>query len=181
MRAVAGLDRRLDAAASVLRGRPLIDRCLYSASALGELSALWQVLAAVRALRGDRRAAVRASAGLALESVLVNGVVKLAFRRTRPESQDPRPHRLRRPRSSSFPSGHASAAAFAVVVLGEDDPLLPLYVVLAVMVAWSRVHVRIHHPSDVLAGAALGAALGLAARRAVPLHPREESAVRSTG
>jgi len=53
--------------------------------------------------------------------------VKSFFRRKRPEwlSETPRPHRLRRPRSSSFPSGHASAAFTAATILSEDDPLWP--------------------------------------------------------
>jgi undecaprenyl-diphosphatase len=50
------------------------------------------------------------------------------------------------------------------VVAGEDDTLAPVYAVLATMVGASRVHVRIHHPSDVVGGAAVGVALGIALR-----------------
>jgi undecaprenyl-diphosphatase len=55
-------------------------------------------------------------------------------------------------------------------VLLADSPLAPLYFVLATGVAASRVYVRMHHTSDIVAGAALGGALGLAARRVLPLR-----------
>ena len=92
--------------------------------------------------------------------------IKQLFRRRRPEwtAEEARPHRLRSPRSSSFPSGHASAAFTAAGVLSAGgDHLWPLYYVLAAVVASSRCYVRIHHGSDVLAGALLGVGLALVA------------------
>ena len=57
------------------------------------------------------------------------------------------------------------------MLLSDDDVLWPLYYTVAAVVAASRVHVRIHHASDVVAGAALGTAFGLVARRIYPLPP----------
>jgi undecaprenyl-diphosphatase len=57
----------------------------------------------------------------------------------------------------------------AAIVLAESDPLWPLYLAVGAIVATSRVYVKVHHPTDVVAGALLGAALGLAARRLWPL------------
>ena len=133
---------------------------------------MWHLVGVARGLTSDQRAdeAIRLSAVLAAESLLVNGVVKSFFRRQRPvwESVDPRPHRLRRPRSSSFPSGHASAAFTAATVLAEDDPMAPLYYGAAAFVAMSRTYVKIHHASDVLAGVATGLILGRIARKVWP-------------
>ncbi len=153
-----------------LRGRPGLDKVMYAASALGDHSAIWLALAAVQGLRSGQglRPLLRAGALLGGESVLVNGLVKLAFRRQRPETTEARPLPLRTPLTSSFPSGHASAAFFAAALL-RDDRWGPLYYVMAAIVASSRVYVSIHHPSDVVAGAALGAALGELARAAFPL------------
>jgi undecaprenyl-diphosphatase len=111
--------------------------------------------------------AVRLSAVLGVESALVNGGIKSLFRRHRPvwESDVARPHRLRTPRSTSFPSGHASSAFTAAGFLAPGDPLAPVYYAVAVVVASSRVYVKIHHASDVVAGAALGAGLAVLARR----------------
>ncbi|MGC8627505.1 MAG: phosphatase PAP2 family protein, partial [Acidimicrobiales bacterium] len=105
------------------------------------------------------------------ESVLVNGLIKSVFRRVRPVSAKPHPLPLRVPRTSSFPSGHASAA-FAAAALLRDDPLWPAIYALATVVATSRVHVRMHHASDVIAGAVVGAALGELSRHLLPLEPR---------
>ena len=153
-----------------LRGQPAVDLVMYAASALGDHSAIWLALAAVRGLRSGQgwRPLLRAGALLGAESALVNGLVKLAFRRQRPEATQPRPLPLRTPLTSSFPSGHASAAFFSAALL-RDTRWGPLYYALAAIVASSRAHVRIHHPSDVVAGAALGAALGELARAAFPL------------
>ncbi|MHB1930981.1 MAG: phosphatase PAP2 family protein, partial [Acidimicrobiales bacterium] len=117
-----------------------------------------------------RRPLVRGVGGLGVESALVNGPVKWVFRRARPVQEGPRPLYLRTPRSSSFPSGHASAAFFGAALLRDGDPLWPVYYAVAVVVALSRVHVRIHHASDVVAGAVLGAALGEVARLLVPVE-----------
>jgi undecaprenyl-diphosphatase len=75
---------------------------------------------------------------------------------------------MHRPVTSSFPSGHAVSAFTAATVLarGRNAPFL---FALAGTVALSRVYVRMHHTSDVVAGAALGVVIGLAARRLLPL------------
>jgi undecaprenyl-diphosphatase len=108
-----------------------------------------------------------------VESLLVNQGIKRLVDRPRPQPVDPRPHDLRKPLTSSFPSGHASSAFTAAGVLGERDPALrPLYYGIALLVATSRVHVQVHHASDVIAGAALGAVFARVATRLWPLPPR---------
>lgn len=166
-RAIVRFDADVDRALDRLRGRPLIDRLFYTASELGDFSLIWHLLGTAQGVRrgGDLAGALRLAAALGLESTLVNGPVKNLFRRTRPVSDVPRPHRLRKPKTTSFPSGHASAAAVFVTVAGENDPWRAVYVLLGATVATSRVYVRIHHASDVVAGAALGAAMGSAFRR----------------
>ena len=54
------------------------------------------------------------------------------------------------------------------MILSRDDELAPLYFVLAAVVALSRLHVKIHHASDVVGGVALGLVLGTIGRRLVP-------------
>lgn len=170
--AIVGFDDAVDRRMARRRGDPVADKVMYAASELGDWSFIWHLVGAGQALLPGRdpMSAVRLSVILGVESVLVNGAVKRLFRRTRPawEAAHARPFRLRTPRSSSFPSGHASSAFTAAVVLAEDDPLAPLYVALAALVAASRPYVKIHHASDVVAGAALGVALGAVARQVWP-------------
>ncbi|HET9443722.1 MAG TPA: phosphatase PAP2 family protein [Acidimicrobiales bacterium] len=170
-RRVAGFDTAVDEAFDHLRGRPALDRLFYGASALGDHGLIWLILGAVRGLRSERdwHAAVRVGLGVGVESALVNLGIKSLFRRRRPAVELPRPLRLRRPRTSSFPSGHATSAFTAAGLLSDGDRAWPLYYAVAVVVASSRVYVRIHHASDVVAGIAVGVALGRIGRRLFPL------------
>jgi membrane-associated phospholipid phosphatase len=172
-RAIGRFDDAIDERIDRLRGHSHVDRLMYAASELGDFSLVWHLVNTGRALAPDRRLvhAVRVAAILGAESALVNGPVKSLFRRHRPAWEQTRPLRLRRPRTSSFPSGHASAAMTAAGVLGQGDPLWPLYYAIGAVVAGSRVYVKIHHPSDVVAGSILGIALARLARRAWPLPP----------
>jgi len=170
--AVHRFDNRVDRAVDSLRGNKTADRAFYAASELGDFSLIWHLFGVARGVTSEQRAndAIRLSTVLAAESLLVNGVVKSFLRRKRPvwESAGPRPHRLRTPRSSSFPSGHASAAFTAATLLAEDSPAAPLYYGAAAFVAMSRTYVKIHHASDVVAGAATGLVLGRIARKIWP-------------
>jgi undecaprenyl-diphosphatase len=172
--ALARFDARVDEAFERLRGREPADRILYGLTELADFSLLWHLIAWTRALLDDEQlpAAVRLSVCLGAESVLVNGVLKTAFRRERPVHQGPRPHRLRVPLTTSFPSGHASSAALAAVLLADTSRVPGLWWALAAAVAASRVHVRIHHASDVAGGLAVGLVLGALARRVWPLGGR---------
>ncbi|WP_089376016.1 phosphatase PAP2 family protein [Methylobacillus rhizosphaerae] len=63
----------------------------------------------------------------------------------------------------SFPSGHTlHAVAFSMVALHHYPELAPLIIPFAVLVAMSRVILGLHYPSDVIAGAILGALLATA-------------------
>jgi undecaprenyl-diphosphatase len=169
---VIAADAAVDRRAARMRGHPVLDRVMYVASDLGDHSLVWFVLGTAQALRPGRRAesALRAVVILGVESLLVNGLIKSAFRRHRPvwEEERPRPYRVRTPLTSSFPSGHASSAMTAAGVLAPGDSLAPLYYGVAAVVASSRVYVKMHHASDVVAGAALGVVLAGIANRAWP-------------
>jgi undecaprenyl-diphosphatase len=163
-------DAAVDRAFDRIRGNPVADRVFYTATELGDFSLIWLLLAAAKGLRSERdwHAGVRAVATLGVESLLVNQVIKQLFGRTRP-TWDDRPRNIRRPLTSSFPSGHATSAFCAAVVLSDGDPLWPVYFALAGVVAASRVYVRIHHASDVVAGIPIGLGFGAIARRVRPL------------
>jgi undecaprenyl-diphosphatase len=181
--AIAAFDTAIDTRVDRFRGHPHIDRLMYAASELGDFSLIWHLVSATRALAPDRRLAhaVRVAAVLGVESGLVNGPVKSLFRRHRPAWEQERPRRLRRPRTTSFPSGHASAAFTAAGVLAQNDPLAPLYYAIGAVVAGSRVYVKIHHPSDVVAGALVGIVLARVARKVWPFPAVSGNARAVTG
>lgn len=167
--AIDRFDRWADEQLERLRGKPVADTVFASATALGDFSLIWHITNVSRGLTSERRAARVPALALALgaESLLVNQGLKRIFGRQRPTVEgDPR-FPVRRPLTSSFPSGHASAAAFTATLLTGWDGRrsAPLWWALAVVVATSRAYVRIHHASDVVAGMVTGAVLGLGARR----------------
>ena len=165
---VAAFDAAVDEWLESLRGDPTIDRIMTTATHAGEFSLIWHVLSLTRGAirrRPDQIAAL--AIGIAVESLLVNQVLKRAFRRTRPTDSGDERFDIRTPLTSSFPSGHASAAAFAAVCLvGWDGRRwAAVWVPLAAVVALSRPYVRIHHGSDIVGGVAVGGLLGCVARR----------------
>ena len=168
---IAAFDAEVDRAFDRLRGNPVADRVFYAASELGDHGLIWLILGALRGLRSehDWHAALRLGAGVGVESALVNLGIKSLFRRERPPWDVARPLPLRRPLTSSFPSGHATSAFTAAGLLSEGDALWPLYYAIAVVVASSRVYVKIHHASDVVVGTAIGVALGRIGRRLYPV------------
>jgi undecaprenyl-diphosphatase len=93
----------------------------------------------------------------------VNFAVKSTVRRERPLAAEVATL-VRAPSSSSFPSSHAAMSTAAAIALTAARPrLAPLWVAMAVAMAWSRVYAGVHHPGDVVAGVALGAVTGTVA------------------
>jgi membrane-associated phospholipid phosphatase len=164
---VGQFDDLVDGWFEPLRNSPTATRLFYAASEAGNFSMIWHASALAQFALGrtGRREWLAIAAALGAESLVVNQGIKRLFRRERPAHNGERPHTLRQPTTSSFPSGHASAACCAAILLSERQPeLTALWWSLAAVVSVSRIHVRIHHASDVLGGSAAGVAIGLAAR-----------------
>jgi undecaprenyl-diphosphatase len=168
--AVEQFDAVVDGWFDHLRGKRAADRLFYAASEIGDFSVAWHLIAIGRGLVDHDRIAdgVALSVSLGVESLVVNQGIKRLFRRERPTFDGERPHHLRRPLSSSFPSGHASSAFCAALILsGQQPALTPVWYGLAGVIAVSRLHVRIHHASDVVGGVVIGTAIGLVARSVI--------------
>ena len=168
---VAAFDRWADAQLEAMRGHPAADRLFSAASHLGDFSVIWHIIGLTRGLTSDERAdqAIVLSAFLGVESLVVNQGVKRLFRRNRPTPSGDERYAMRRPSTSSFPSGHASSAFAAASLLTAwgGRRSAPLWFGVASVVGLSRAYVRIHHASDVVGGAVLGLVLGAAAKRIV--------------
>jgi undecaprenyl-diphosphatase len=92
-------------------------------------------------------------------------ILKRLVARPRPSDAFGRPLALvPLPDPFSFPSGHAAAATAVAMTVAVAHPwLAPVALPLAVLVSYSRVALRVHHPGDVLAGMVLGLGGALAA------------------
>jgi membrane-associated phospholipid phosphatase len=145
--------------AQSLTASPAIRRSAVVLSHVGEHALVWTAAGLLGAVLdpGQRRPWLRATATV-VGAHGVSIVVKQGVRRHRPA--DPRIHVLvRTPSDFSFPSSHAASTTAAAVaysrLLGRRWPRLSIPVMMA-----SRVILGVHYPSDVLAGALFGAAMG---------------------
>ena len=169
--AVAAADTALLQAAARLR-RADVDRAVAAFSRAGNYGVGWVALgAAVSVARRDPRPLL-ATAITVWGTLAVNYGVKQMVRRERPDLAEA-PRAIEAPSSSSFPSSHAAMSAAGALALGVAVPKArrPLQVV-ALLMTYSRVHLAVHHPSDVVAGYALGAITSRAADVLVPARRR---------
>lgn len=157
-------DEQVDAILEKWRSSPNWGRLFSAASHLGDFSLIWHLVGAARGVTSDKRAqqALVLSVLLGAESLFVNQGVKRLFRRDRPTVSGDDRFDVRTPSTSSFPSGHASSAFFAAMILSTwgGRRSAPLWFAVASIVAISRAFVRIHHASDVIGGAVVGLGLG---------------------
>jgi membrane-associated phospholipid phosphatase len=146
-------------------GDPRVERAVARFSQLGEHGGVWLAIGAVGwAVDGSRAARWRRAVATVAGVYALNTAVKLLVRRRRPELPG-LPPLAGTPTQLSFPSAHA-ATSFAAAGLYSrlGLPARPLYG-LALKLSLSRLYLGVHYPSDVLAGALLGTAVGAAFAR----------------
>jgi membrane-associated phospholipid phosphatase len=156
------LDERLLLIARTRAHTPARERAVAGFSRIGEHGLVWILIgfAGPYAFRQRDRARDFARARRTiLVTYALNTALKFIVRRPRPELEG-LPPLIGTPSALSFPSAHAStsfagACSYARVGL----PRGPLYS-LAAALALSRLYLGVHYPSDVLAGAVLGTAVG---------------------
>jgi len=140
---------------------PAAERAAMAISKTGENGYLWFGLGTLGALVDRRRRpqwAVAALLGPA--AIIFNFGIKLIARRERPQL-DGLPPLGGAPSSLSFPSAHATASFACAVAMSRIAPELkvPFFAAAALMAA-TRPYLGMHYPSDVVAGAVIGAAIG---------------------
>ncbi|GAB1514652.1 bifunctional phosphatase PAP2/diacylglycerol kinase family protein [Actinophytocola sp. KF-1] len=167
-RRVGRIDAELVRRSGLIPRTP-VDKGFQTLGQAANHSKLWFALAALLVSRkgATRRAGLRGVVAIGFASFAASGVAKRLFPRRRPAAELLPVYRrmMRRPTSSSFPSGHsASAFAFASAVAMEHRGAGAAVFPLAAAVAYSRVHTGVHWPTDVAAGAAIGVGAAYATR-----------------
>jgi len=145
---------------------PALDRAMARLARAADHSRLSLAAAAALSAVGGapgRRAAAHGLAAVGATSGLVNLVAKPLGRRRRPDraiERVPLGRHVPMPASAAFPSGHAASAFAFATGVGHVLPrsAVPLRA-LAALVAYARVHVGVHYPGDVAAGALAGTAI----------------------
>lgn len=123
---------------------------------------IWIVLAAVLlAVKRCRRQGLAVGCALITDLVLCNLILKPLVGRVRPFVVQPVELLISPPTDASFPSGHTAASFAAVFALkASGSPLWKPALAVAVAMAFSRLYLYVHWPSDVLGGVLVGAAAG---------------------
>ena len=151
---------------------PFADLLFWGLTTAAQFYFLWAGLGII-ALLADRGNGKRSMIGVLMTFVLAYVSVELILK---PLIARPRPFavldgvrmlRWMGPISSySFPSGHCASSAAAAFVLGSYYKRFRLPLALLVgSIAYSRIYLGVHYPSDCLAGLAVGVFCGLLAMR----------------
>lgn len=131
---------------------------------LGDKGIIWIVTAVVLLFfKKYRICAVKLLLELLLGVIIGNLIMKNIFERSRPCWLEPIEHMLVAvPKDYSFPSGHTMSSAIAATVLMLRDRRTGIpAVIIALLIAFSRLYLYVHFPTDVLVGAAVGVFIGI--------------------
>lgn len=144
---------------------PLLDKILAFITSLGNAGIIWIVLAAVLLiLPKTRKTGIIVAAALLMDLVLCNLILKNLVARVRPYDVNTAIDILiKKPLDFSFPSGHTAASftAMTALFLAKMKKAWIAALVLAVLIAFSRLYFYVHYPTDVLGGAVVGILSGI--------------------
>ncbi|WP_259473461.1 phosphatase PAP2 family protein [Clostridium estertheticum] len=137
----------------------IMDKVMVISSYLGNAGIIWIIISSILiSNKKYRKIGFMALAALILSAILGDEILKNIFKRLRPSDTMPTMnHLIARPLSYSFPSGH-SMSSFAVAgVLAKYFKKYVIEIIsLASLIAFSRLYLYVHYPTDVLVGAILG-------------------------
>lgn len=137
----------------------IMDKAMIFITSLGNAGFIWIVITVfLISNKKYRNAGLMALGALILSTLLGEGIIKHIFHRMRPSDVIPAANLLiSKPLSYSFPSGHTASSFAAAGVLAKyfKKYTLELYC-LASLIAFSRLYLYVHYPTDILAGIILG-------------------------
>ena len=142
----------------------VLDRFNPFITSLGNVGIVWIVIAVWLLIsKKYRKEGMMVLAALLLTTILGEGIIKNLVQRQRPcAGMSAASLLVAKPLTYSFPSGHtASSFAAAGVIAANIKRYRVFAILLAVMIAFSRLYLFVHYPSDVLAGMALGIACAM--------------------
>lgn len=143
---------------------PFLDTVMPYISSLARTGEVWILLAVILlCFKKTRKAGVAMGLAMACGYLIGNMVMKNLFARTRPYDMVEVDLLVAKLHDFSFPSGHTLVsfeAATALTVYHRRWGIAAL--VLAALIAYSRLYLFVHYPTDVVVGAILGVSIALA-------------------
>lgn len=162
---ITGFDLKiLDFIAENVRN-PFLDKIMPAITGLGSAGIVWIVIGIVLLFFNRyRRAGVSVLVSLLFSLLICNIIIKPLVARIRPFDVNTAVTLIiTKPTDYSFPSGHTSAAfaATVAVLLGKHKRIGAAMLVLALVLAFSRLYLYVHYPTDVLCGMIIGTVCGV--------------------
>ena len=140
------------------------DAAMCFVTMLGDAGMIWILLTVILlTIPKTRKSGAVLLAALCADLILCNGILKNLFARIRPYDINTQVQLLiARPVDFSFPSGHTAASFTAVVALylSREKKLWKPALMLACLIAFSRLYLYVHYPTDILGGILVGIAAG---------------------
>ena len=164
---------------------PVLDKFMTSVTKLGNAGIFWIILTVLFLLiPKKRKTGVVMAAALIIDLLLCNVLLKNLVARTRPYDVNTGIQLLvAKLRDYSFPSGHTAASfasATALYFAGEKKLWKPA-LVLACLIAVSRLYLYVHYPTDVLGGVVIGIIAGYLGYRLVKVLEDKFSRMKNGG
>lgn len=139
---------------------PILDKLMCMITHLGDAGIIWIILTIVMILiPKTRKSGVILAFALVVDVILCNAILKNLVARIRPYDVNTAVHVLvTKPKDFSFPSGHtaASFASVAALYLAGEKKLWKPALALAILIAFSRMYLYVHYPTDILGGIIFG-------------------------
>ena len=143
---------------------PMLDTFMTSVTKLGDAGIAWIILTIILLLiPKTRKSGAYMAVALIADLIICNVILKPIVARIRPYSINQTVQLLVTPlKDYSFPSGHtaASFASVSALYFAGRKRMAAGAFVLSVLIAFSRMYLYVHYPTDVLGGLIIGLLCG---------------------
>ena len=135
-----------------------LDKVMPIITMMGNLGIIWFIISTLLILKVEYRVVgIGVILALALTTIIGEGVIKHIVKRKRPFEENEEDLLINKPITYSFPSGHTASSFAALAVFIQMNSKLGLIVSpIATLIAFSRVYLKVHYPTDVIFGMMLG-------------------------
>ena len=136
---------------------PLLDRFMVAITKLGDAGIVWIILTVILLLiPKTRKSGVYMAVALIADLIICNVILKPIVARIRPYSIN------QTVKDYSFPSGHtaASFASVSALYFAGRKRMAAGALIVSVLIAFSRMYLYVHYPTDVLGGLIIGLLCG---------------------
>ena len=141
-----------------------LDTFMISITKLGDAGIVWIILTVILLLiPKTRKSGVYMAVALIADLIICNVILKPIVARIRPYSINQTVQLLVTPlKDYSFPSGHtaASFASVSALYFAGRKRMAAGALIVSVLIAFSRMYLYVHYPTDVLGGLIIGLLCG---------------------